>query len=232
MDPRTFLESLKGSLYDMLAIFIPGGLLVAAFRSCFGFPHDAWVVAAAAWVAGLTAQGVGHLCSDAGERPAMPEAEAKARALASAVARRQINREIDDSLLLDFCLSRVEAKRAIYDKFTALKDTARGLLVALPTSAVMLLFWNGQFKGTGWGLLTAFVTLFAIFGLLDRFRQFAPLANRVVFMQFVAAEAAAAPATAAATAIPTPVAPAAPSGNAPAQPQSSGPQAGPVLNLG
>lgn len=145
---------------------------------------------ASAYVAGGALQGVAafvfslrplRTLSDSGN---LRQSEEHAQRILEAKLGEKISRD----RVLDLCLSRVQSKREGYDKFIALRDMSRALvLVAIVVAAVVLLQHRHQLFTVRYGAVLLGCVVMAL-SFLERYRRFAPLARQVVFAQFIAGE--------------------------------------------
>ena len=189
---RALIESLKLTAYDLLAVLLPGALLLrglggmfpAAQLGLFGaagasaLVPDGLSFAALAFTAGLVLQGAGGRLV-----PGKPQPELVAAA--REVIKSRYGRDLPDGLVFDFCLSKIEARRAVYDKFVALRGMARALAVAAGVLGVAGVFASGS-----WTLraLAFFAALLCGTSLLALHRHYAPLGERALVGLFIAGE--------------------------------------------
>lgn len=186
---RALIDTLKLTAYDLLAVLLPGALLVRGFGLLFpgaqiGSPGagplvpDALAFTVLAYAAGLTAQGAGGLVS---RRRTSPELLLVAKKL---IAERY-GRALPDGLVIDFCLTKLEGRRAVYDKFVALRGMARALVVvaaALGVARAAL----GQGPEERLAVLAA--TSVVCLSLRALYLHYAPLGDQAVVGMFIANE--------------------------------------------
>ncbi len=142
---RLIVELLEKESFEVLAIMVPGATLVCLVSAVrlslwrgLTFPDFSNPIAfvLCAFIAGHALQGLGRLLyhrlrlerflRDAREGVAVESL----KRLVQAVLKQQMNLDVDAATAISICLSHVESRRTIYDKFTALRDMARGLATA------------------------------------------------------------------------------------------------------
>jgi hypothetical protein len=190
---RALIESLKLTAYDLLAVLLPGAILLRGLGGIFpGGPlggvgaagagtlvPDALSFGALAFTAGLVLQGAGGLAVRGRPHPDVLQT-------AKALIKRRYDLDLPDGLVFDFCLSKIEARRGVYDKFVALRGMARALAVA-----AAVLGAAGVFAAGTWAVkaLAFFTALFCGTSLLALHRHYAPLGERALVGLFIAGEA-------------------------------------------
>lgn len=194
---KSLLELLKCYAYELVALVLPGAMLVAAANDTTGFQPIGGAVGlvVAAYAIGVAVQGASSLIVHKfWKNSADPNAEVVALALAEAET--DLGRAVPESALLDFCLSRVGADRNVYDKFTALRDTARALGSSAPVAAALATYghWAGIWTGStlaGLARISSVVigTLLFSFACFSRYQRFSPLAKNAMFGQYLALRA-------------------------------------------
>jgi len=117
----------------------------------------------------------------------------KSKELALQVARSLLKQDLSDDLLISFCLSRVDAKRTAYDRFSALRDMSRALVLVSLVAAVGIVFANGERVATDHKMWLVVGSLAAAVGFFERFIRYRPLANEALFGQFLSNETIAPP---------------------------------------
>jgi hypothetical protein len=187
---KQFLDAFKLTLYEILAVFLPGVILVEAGRRAHLLVLDSNTASGViaflilSYAAGLAAQGIANLVFHRipkliGIKQA-PASEAKQQARVS--IKNLLGAEVtDDELLVGICLAKIGTERSIYDRFLALRDTARILVLVLPLAWCVVAF-GGSFR---LGAKIAALAL-AMAGLLDRYFRFDQAACDALFSQFLA----------------------------------------------
>jgi hypothetical protein len=194
---RALIESLKLTAYDLLAVLLPGALLLRGLGGMFPSAQlgllgaagastlipDALSFGALAFTAGLVLQGAGGRLVPGKPQPELVQA-------AREVIKSRYGRDLPDGLVFDFCLSKIDARRAVYDKFVALRGMARALTVAAGVLGVA-----GVFAADTWAmrLLSFFTALLCGASLFALHRHYAPLGERALVGLFIAGESQAAP---------------------------------------
>lgn len=203
MEPlKTLLDSAKATTYELLALLLPGGVVLLSVTSAFALavPGDVLGYVAGAYVVGLALQGVGDFLFR--RRPLSkvvsdPPSWQPMQRYALGLIKKKLDDHVPEQAALDICLTHVEARRNVYDKFIALRDTVRGLAIATVPATVLFLYAR-------WSTLTAGGAAIAVFrvagvvvvgGLLllafvERYGRFHPLAPQVVYGQFIATQLA------------------------------------------
>jgi hypothetical protein len=186
---RSLVDALKLTAYDLLAVLLPGALAVRGLSAIFPdvrvaspgagpLVPDALAFTALAYAAGLVAQGAGGLVSRGRTPPELLEEARK-------VIRERYRRELPDALVLDFCLTKLEGRRGVYDKFVALRGMARALVV---TSAVLGVARAAVSASPDTAIAVLLATALVCGALLALYRHYAPLGARAVVGMFVASE--------------------------------------------
>ena len=176
---RGLIDSFKLTAYDLVAVLLPGALLVyglgLAAAPVPGGPLAALIVC---YFAGLVAQGASGLLS---RRRTPPELLQEARKLIL----ERYGRALPDWLLIDFCLTKLEGRRSIYEKFVALRGMARALSLSALIVGIPRIAQARTLEARG---LAAVATALVAGSLYALYRHYAPLADRSVVGMFVAAE--------------------------------------------
>ena len=186
---RSLIETLKLTGYDLLAVLLPGALLVRGFGLLFpgaqiGSPGagplvpDALAFTVLAYAAGLVAQGAGGLVS---RRRTAPEPLEMAKKLIV----ERYGRTLPDGLVIDFCLTKLETRRAVYDKFVALRGMARALVVAAGALGVARAALG---QGLEERLAVLAATAVVCVSLRALYLHYAPLGDHAVVGMFIATE--------------------------------------------
>ena len=200
---KGFIDSLKSTTYEFVAILLPGLLLAGVVGHVFAtpsLPAIGWVLVG--YALGTAIQGVGaflfwRFSWIGGQREPAEWAEAEA------VIEPYIQQRLPDAgqdnvssrMLFDICLTQVGEKRVIYDKFVALRDTSRGLAV-VTTPIVGLLAWHYRLQlDHGIGLIsclkwsaTAGVMAVLIAAFVHRYRRFNLVSRQAVYGQYLASQ--------------------------------------------
>lgn len=195
----SLLDGAKATTYEVLAVLLPGAVaLFGLERAGVTF----WVGGTiqnlgAAYVVGTIVQAIAsavtripcvrhHLATDS---PIVRSAQD----VAVRLIQRRLEQELPVGVDFDVCLSRVESTRHVYDKFIALRDTARGLVVAsvLGGSVVIGSRWKDLVGGAPLAVVGRLVALLAgtliLLGVLtSRYSRFASLARQAVYGQCIA----------------------------------------------
>jgi hypothetical protein len=195
---KTFMETLKLTLYEILALLLPGAILVEAARELPQRPltvnttNSTGIIyfLVLSYVGGLAAQGItnlifrrvpnllrtGHLSTIPPKRKQPLEAHARAKR----VVEKLIGTKVDDEFVEGYCLSSLSTSRA-YDRFLALRDMARALFLAFPVA------WWVFASGAHWPLASKFIGVLAgTIGFLERYFRFDRAADEALFTQFLA----------------------------------------------
>lgn len=197
---KGLLDTAKATTYELLALLLPGGVILAVLGGTCGItiPFGTVGAIAAAYVFGTVLQGVadyvlkrekiaGWIKSDKADSQTTAD-------YALQVIQKQLQ-AVPKEATLDICLTQVGARRTIYDKFIALRDTARGLAFATVIVAVLVIRdqWSVLSSGsTGCavakvgGAVVLAIALFLAF--IQRYARFHPLAHQVVYGQFLATQ--------------------------------------------
>ena len=204
---RALFDLLKNNAYEVLAILLPGAMVVEVLKRLFDKADAALRVLLTGkaelkyigliYVLGTVLQGLMRIITDSDWFRKLvlrqgPAAEALRAGAAEAI---QLSFTGDPSastrarVTVAVALSKMEDKRSVYDKFTALRDMARGVCAAMVVSTVSLSLAFGltdlKFFDGG-GALAAFV-LGAV-GSLWAYRRYAPLADEAICSQVIASK--------------------------------------------
>lgn len=195
---KKFIETLKLTLYEILALLLPGAILVEAARAgpqplltinTTGSTGIIYFVVLS-YAGGLAVQGItnlvfrrlpnlfrtGHLSTNPPRRKQPLEAQAEARR----VVEKLFGPKVDDELLEGYCLSSLGKSQAVYDRFLALRDTARALFLVFPLAWLLFAYgahWPSASKSIG--------LLFGLIGFLERYHRFDRAAEEALFTQFL-----------------------------------------------
>lgn len=203
---KELLDSLRSSVYTILSLLLPGSIIVYLAQSLlperFRLPPRVAGFLVAAYVAGLAAQGFGGVVPSLVKRimkairkyrkkdgqDAKPKsADDETEAFVKGIIDKNLGTSIPASTTFNVTLSSVHDHREVYDRFTALRDMCRGLIVASVIALIVLLVRRKEFSsGVFWGAIAVLVAAAA--GLNERYIRFSPLPRQIVFGQFIAAQ--------------------------------------------
>jgi hypothetical protein len=211
---KWIFESLKLTLYEWMAVLLPGIAGVECIRLLLLPTHNflpgspkssdqpaifatnvvAYVVVA--YLAGLVFQGLSSVLVERSVAYVLKRLYKKAKtppppsskALALKVARGLLREDLPEPLLVSFCLSRVDVKRTSYDRFTALRDMCRALTLVAAIAAVGVLFAAESRVPSGYRWPLLIVAIFAAAGLCERFIRYRPLADEALYGLFLSNE--------------------------------------------
>ncbi len=203
---KDLLDSIRSSVYTILSLLLPGSVILYLSQSLlqerFRLPAHTARFFVAAYVVGLAAQGFGGVVSSVVERifslarehfsknpqgtGAKPTAD-ESKDFVKGLLDKNLGDSIPSSATFNVALSSVHEHREVYDRFVALRDMCRGLIIACVVALIVLVvrkdeFTSGAFGG-GIGVLAA-----GVLGLVERYRRFSPLPRQIVFGQFIAAQ--------------------------------------------
>jgi len=129
--------------YELLAVLLPGAVVLAVLVQEYALvvPGATLGAIAGAYVIGIVLQGVADfglkrewIAKRLGNESAWKESAAYALGLI-----RRTLEDVPERAALDICLTHVGAGRVVYDKFVALRDTARGLALATLVASVSII---------------------------------------------------------------------------------------------
>lgn len=184
---KSLFEALKSSAYSLAAILLPGALLLELVRRIFHLmavipwdPPVPYVVLA--YVVGFVLQGAASwVFSWKRLDRILTDEEAltrKTNVIASAQSLLEKKYEVGsvpESSVIDIALTRASVHREVYDKFTALRDMARSLVIVLAVSTLAFL-WRAVMAPNGWERAAALAAAVAVAigacGAADRYRRF------------------------------------------------------------
>lgn len=206
---KAFADTFKITIYEILAILLPGTTAIEVIRRVVlgpdARPPGTLVYILVAYIAGITAQGFCAFLVDLGKpikqrwrarrrAPAQEVAPADAKPgddeevieVASALARSRLGFAVPKAALLDFCLTRIDARRTIYERFVAMRDMARGV----GFSAVLLfgcaLFADWPSGRHAWA--AGIVSVIAVLAMWNRYWTYARITRTVALSQFLAVD--------------------------------------------
>jgi hypothetical protein len=197
---KGLLDTAKATTYELLALLLPGGVILAVLEGTCGItiPFGTVGAVAAAYVFGTVLQAVADYILKLGKvasriKIAKDDYQPTADYALQVIQKRL--QAVPKQATLDICLTQVGARRTIYDKFIALRDTARGLAFATVIAAVLVIHdkWSVLSSGsTSWavakigGAIVLAIALFLAF--IQRYARFHPLAHQAVYGQFLATQ--------------------------------------------
>lgn len=197
---KSLLETAKATTYELLALLLPGGVIVAVLEETCGMtiPFGTIGAIAAAYVFGTVLQAVGDFILKRKRIAGWIERDKSEWQQTADYALQVIQKRLQavpKGATLDICLTQVGARRVVYDKFIALRDTARGLAFATVITAVLVIEDNWATLSGGTtssavskvcGAIVLATVLFLAF--LQRYSRFQPLAHQAVYGQFLATQ--------------------------------------------
>lgn len=185
---KSLIESFKLGVYDLLAVLLPGAAVVEGVAIALDLgdalaKQSGFLVAGAIFVVGLFLQAIAASYRPLVAHPSVEEMRDRVKKVIDGKLR---GLDLPRSELLNYCLSTIESRRAVHDKFVALRDMTRGLAVAAAVVCVALLFGRPlPLAGRAYAVV---VSAAVVWLLWTRYRTFAPLAELAVYSQFLAAE--------------------------------------------
>lgn len=197
---KGLLDSAKATTYELLALLLPGGVVLAVLEHStdVAIPFGTIGPIAAAYIFGTVLQAISDFLLKRewvkkrlhGEMPTWKAAHDYALGL----IQRKLSAAPPD-VTLDVCLTYIGARRMVYDKFVALRDTARGLAFATLIAAVLLIVeeWSALTIGSWWAasarIGAAIILALGVFlSFIQRYTRFHPLALQAVYGQFIATQ--------------------------------------------
>jgi hypothetical protein len=197
---KGLIETAKATTYELLALLLPGGVILAVLERTHGatIPSGTIGSIAAAYAFGTVLQAIGDFILKRKKIAGWLERDKSDWRLTEAYALGMVAKRlpaVPKGAMLDICLTQLGARRTIYDKFIALRDTARGLAFATVVTAVLVIVdeWDMLTTGATWcvivkigGAIALGTMLFLAF--LQRYARFHPLAHQVVYGQFLATQ--------------------------------------------
>jgi hypothetical protein len=195
---KSLLDAAKATTYELLALLLPGAVVLAVLECTCGvtMPFGTVGAIAAAYVFGTVLQAVADFVLKLEKVASWIKIDKDDYKPTKAYALQVIQKRLQaapEAATLDICLTQVGARRTIYDKFIALRDTARGLAFATPIAAVLVICDEWPVLWGGWtacsiakvaGAVLLSIVLFLAF--IQRYARFHPLAHQAVFGQFLA----------------------------------------------
>jgi len=198
---KAFMETLKLTLYEILAVLLPGAILVEAARKVppglltVNTTNSTGIIyfLVLSYVGGLAAQGItnlifrrvpnllrtGHLSTIPPNRKQPLEAHARAKSVVEELFGTKV-KVVDDEFAAGYCLSS-STSHAAYDRFLALRDMARALFLVFPVA------WWVIAHGANWPLAVKSIgLLLGTIGFLERYFRYDRAAEEALFTQFLA----------------------------------------------
>jgi hypothetical protein len=217
---KGIFESLKLTLYEWMAVLLPGIAGVECIRllllpihnvlpgstkpgdelAIFGATNVvAYLVVA--YLAGLAFQGLSSILVGKPVAYVLKQMEPEAKAprppgskeQALKLARSLLREDLPEELLVSFCLSRVDVKRTVYDRFTTLRDMCRALTLVAAIAALAILFAGETRVPSGYRAPLFVAAALATAGLCERYIRYRPLADEALFGLFLSNEIPAPP---------------------------------------
>jgi len=197
---RGLLETAKATTYELLALLLPGAIILAALERTCGIliPFDTIGTITTAYIFGMVLQAIADFVLKRKRIAKWIQSEKPTWKPSADYALRLIQKKLEAApaeATLDVCLTQVGARRSIYDKFIALRDTARGLAFATVVTAALVIVdeWDAITSGSRPYAVAkvAAAILFAIvmfLAFIQRYARFYPLANQAVYGQFLATQ--------------------------------------------
>lgn len=197
---KGLLDSAKATTYELLALLLPGGVVLGALEHAteLAIPFGTIGAIAAAYIFGTVLQAIADFLLKRerikkrlhGDPPVWTTSHDYALGL----IQRKLSAAPKDATL-DVCLTHVGSRRTVYDKFVALRDTARGLAFATLITAALVIVaeWSTLASGPWWaatariaGSIVLAIGVFLAF--IQRYSRFHPLALQAVYGQFIATQ--------------------------------------------
>jgi hypothetical protein len=208
---KGIFDSLRITLYEWLAILLPGVVCIESLRftllpaknllpgstkldNGIAILGSASIVVylVIAYILGIAVQGLSALPTKI-RKPELSE-PSSAQQIASKLMSALLHADVDAndvSLLRSFCLSRIDTKRAPYDRFAALRDMCRALRTVAIGTTLAIAFADEQhiisWCYKGW-LMAGCIALAG--GFWERYLKFKPLADQALFGLFLGSETA------------------------------------------
>lgn len=195
---KGLLEAAKATTYELLALLLPGAVILATIeRTCeVEMPFGTIGAIAAAYIFGTALQAIADFVLKRERIAKLIEGDKSTWKTSADYALQLIQKKLQAApkeATLDVCLTQVGPHRNIYDKFIALRDTARGLAFATVFAATIVIVrkWDVLASGSSncafakvAGAVVLAVILFLAF--IQRYARFQPLAHQAVYGQFIA----------------------------------------------
>ncbi|MDY7227714.1 hypothetical protein [Hyalangium rubrum] len=189
---------LKTWFYEILGVLVPGSLIAAfwpwnLFALEYLQPSEPLVFIVFAYVAGLFSQGLvdyftRQFVPPRDSNPAYETCNLLQVQVEQLMKKKLPDVQLPRQALLGICLSHVESKREVYDKFLALRDMSRGLMGASLLAGALLL-WQKRDTLTPWQ--SAGIAVFSVCAAVafyNRFRSYQPAAEQALYEMFLALE--------------------------------------------
>jgi hypothetical protein len=191
---------LKSWFYELLAVLVPGSVIMAVWPWSITVQEHIKLsstesLVVFAYIAGILSQGIGDLVTRRIDPPRASNKDYKTcNALREQVARlvgRKLSAaqvQVPDTALLGICLTHVEAKREVYDKFLALRDMSRGLMVAAVVVGALTLRERYDVLQAWQLAVIAALCVGSAVAFYNRYRRYQPLAEQALYEIFLAME--------------------------------------------
>jgi len=195
---KAWLDAAKATTYELLALLLPGGVVLAGLEGCcdIDIPFGTMGAIAASHIFGTILQAIADYALKRDRIAKWVEGDKSVWKPSQEYGHRLIQKRLEAvpaAATLDVCLTRVGVRRSIYDKFITLRDTARGLAFASLITSVLVIIdkWPTLAGGsTAYAIvkITAEILLaFSLFlAFVQRYSRFHPLALQAVYGQFIA----------------------------------------------
>jgi len=190
---KALFEALKTTTYGVTAILLPGAAVLELLKwttPLYSVTIGFVAYTGTAFICGAAVQGVASVLFSMPvlRKLTEPKGGHDGERHAQRILEEKLGEKIELARVLDLCLSAVDAKRDIYDKFVALRDMSRGLaLTSLLAAAVLVIRHHSDLGSARYGLSLTFSVLGAV-GFVERYRRFSPLGRQAVYAQFIASE--------------------------------------------
>lgn len=192
---------LKNWFYELLAVLVPGSVLVAVLPGVISVQNAALKFSISealvifAYVAGILSQGLSDLVTRRLDPPRATNKDYKTcntlREQVAGLVNQKLSAatvQVPIEAVLGICLTHVDTKREVYDKFLALRDMSRGLMVSVVAAAAILL-WRSYASLEPWQVAgVAALALGAAVAFYNRYRRYQPLAEQALYEVFLAME--------------------------------------------
>lgn len=200
------IDAVRSSVYSLAAILLPGALWLEVFRRTFRLEAViSWTppipYLALAYVVGFVLQGISsrvflwkrieqHVKDDG----AKAELQEVSKTVQGIIVKRYDCDNIPITSTINVALTKANAHREVYDKFTALRDMARsltvvfGMVALLTTVRIGLDVHRDRWQELGSMALVVFVSLLGVYGASDRYRRLQFCADKAILGAFVAGE--------------------------------------------
>lgn len=197
---KGLLDAAKATTYELLALLLPGGVVLSVLEHStdVAIPFGTIGPIAAAYIFGTVLQAIADFLLKREWVKKRLHGETSTWKTAHDYALGLIQRKLSaapSDVTLDVCLTSIGAHRVVYDKFVALRDTARGLAFATLIAAVLLIVeeWSTLTIGPWWSATARIGGAIALasgafLAFIQRYARFHPLALQAVYGQFIATQ--------------------------------------------